>query len=230
MQGHSRNTWGGEKRGKGTKQPDIIRTKHQTSVPCVSSPCFSLCFFVCCYCFVPLDLPLFCPSVCLPVNIFLTPLSVILSFHLCHSSGICVVRFYNAAYLLFMELRGKKKMSTCTHGHHTVVFLISLRFMSCCESFIYLLFIPSLIFCCCCAFVSFLVVSGKLKCHPSPTHRPDRDGEPSQPRPTPSSSHHFSTIQSALLSLLSRATVTMGHKRVKKKSKKKKHAHLGLLR
>lgn len=36
-------------------------------------------------------------------------------------------------------------------------------------------------FFCCCVFVSFLVVSGKLKCHPSPIHRPDRDRKLSQP-------------------------------------------------
>ena len=34
---------------------------------------------------------------------------------------------------------------------------------------------------CCCVFVSFLVMSGKLKCHPSPIHRPDRDRKLSQP-------------------------------------------------
>ena len=67
-------------------------------------------------------------------------------------------------------------MIACTHGHHIVLFPLSLLFVSCCLLFIY----SSLGFCCC-VFVSFLVVSGKLKCHPSPIHRPDRDRKLSQP-------------------------------------------------
>lgn len=86
----------------------------------------------------------------------------------------------------------------------TLLCSLSLLFMPCCLLFIY----SSLGFCC--VFVSFLVVSGKLKCHPSPIHRPDRDRKLSQP-PSPSTSHHFSTLQSALMFLLSRATVTKGH-------------------
>lgn len=55
------------------------------------------------------------------------------------------------------------------------LFSLSLLFVSCCLIFIYS---P---LGCCCVFVSFLVVSGKLKCHPSPIHRPDRDRKLSQP-------------------------------------------------
>lgn len=77
--------------------------------------------------------------------------------------------------------------------------------MPCCLLFIY----SSLVFCCCCVFVSFLVMSGKLKYHPSPIHRPDRDR--SCHNPPPSSTHHFSTFQSAIMFLLSWATVTKGH-------------------
>lgn len=58
----------------------------------------------------------------------------------------------------------------------TLLFFLSLLFMSFCLLFIY----SSLGFCCC-VFVSFLVMSGKLKCHPSPIHRPDRDRKLSQP-------------------------------------------------
>lgn len=65
-------------------------------------------------------------------------------------------------------------MIICTHGHHIVIFLIS----PLCH--VYYLFIHLWVFCCC-VFVSFLVVSGKLKCHPSPIHRPDRDRKLSQP-------------------------------------------------
>lgn len=53
------------------------------------------------------------------------------------------------------------------------------------------------------------VMSGKLKYHPSPIHRPDRDR--SCHNPPPSSTHHFSTFQSAIMFLLSWATVTKGH-------------------
>ncbi len=58
----------------------------------------------------------------------------------------------------------------------TLLFSLSLLFMSCCLLFIY----SSLGFLLLC-FCFLLVVSGKLKCHPSPIHRPDRDRKLSQP-------------------------------------------------
>lgn len=61
------------------------------------------------------------------------------------------------------------------HGHHIVISLISVL----CHA-VYYLVIHLWVFCCC-VFVPFLVVSGKLKCHPSPIHRPDRDRKLSQP-------------------------------------------------
>lgn len=61
-------------------------------------------------------------------------------------------------------------MILCAHGHHVVVFIS-----------VYYLFIYSSLGFCCCVFVSFSVMSGKLKCHPSPIHRPDRDRKLSQP-------------------------------------------------
>lgn len=86
----------------------------------------------------------------------------------------------------------------------TLLFSLSLLFMSCCDLFICLSIFD--FFCCCCAFVSFLVVSGKLKCHPSPIHRPDRDGEPSQP--PPSSIHLPSLLHPPISTLVS---VVMGN-------------------
>lgn len=78
---------------------------------------------------------------------------------------------YNMAYLLFIELGRKKK--TWLPVPMGITLLCSLSLSSLCHAvnhlFIYHLSI--LDFCCCCAFVSFLVMSGKLKCHPSPIHR-----------------------------------------------------------
>ena len=64
----------------------------------------------------------------------------------------------------------------CTHGHHIVIFPY-LSSLSCCLWFRF----SSLHFFVVVFFVPFLVVSGKLKYHPSPIHRPDRDRKLSQP-------------------------------------------------
>lgn len=74
-----------------------------------------------------------------------------------------------------------------THEHHIVVVLIS---PLCVMVFIIYLFIFGFLLLC---FCFLLVVSGKLKCHPSPIHRPDRDRKLSQP--PPSSFYHLSTLQ-----------------------------------
>lgn len=87
----------------------------------------------------------------------------------------------------------------------------------------------SLYFCCVC--VSFLVVSGKLTCHLSPIHRPDRDRKVSQtphsilhPSPLhPSVSTHVSVVKGN-----SDKRTLVGKK--KKKEKKKMYAHLVPLR
>lgn len=63
----------------------------------------------------------------------------------------------------------------CTLTYHIVMFTISVH----CHAVYYLaihLWVFVVLF-----FVSFLVMSGKLKCHPSPIHRPDRDRKLSQP-------------------------------------------------
>ena len=63
---------------------------------------------------------------------------------------------------------------------HTDITLCCFPYLSSLCHAVYDLFIHRWAFCCC-VFVSFLVVSGKLKCHPSPIHRPDRDRKLSQP-------------------------------------------------
>lgn len=74
-------------------------------------------------------------------------------------------------YLLFIELGRKKKHDYLYPwaSHCYVPYLYSSLCHAVNHLFIYHLSI--LDFCCCCAFVSFLVMSGKLKCHPSPIHR-----------------------------------------------------------
>lgn len=68
-----------------------------------------------------------------------------------------------------------KHITVCASWTSHVVSLISVL----CHA-VYYLVIHLWVFCCC-VFVPFLVVSGKLKCHPSPIHRPDRDRKLSQP-------------------------------------------------
>lgn len=99
------------------------------------------------------------------------------------------------------------------------LFSLSLLFVSCCLIFIYS---P---LGCCCVFVSFLVVSGKLKCHPSPIHRPDRDRKLSQPPSillTSPLHHPISTHVSVVTGNSGKRTL-MG-----KKKKKKSTLSLGL--
>lgn len=111
-------------------------------------------------------------------------------------------------------------MMACLFVHVDItLFSLSLLFVSCCLIFIYS---P---LGCCCVFVSFLVVSGKLKCHPSPIHRPDRDRKLSQPPSillTSPLHHPISTHVSVVTGNSGKRTL-MG-----KKKKKKSTLSLGL--
>lgn len=127
-----------------------------------------------------------------------------------HLSCVCIVK----ALVLQFETwhvfcsQADNDMNVCTHCFPFILF-------SCCL----LWFIHPLVLCCC-VFVSFLVVSGKLKCHPSPIHRPDWDRKLSSPSIIlPSSLHSpISTYVSVVMGNSDKRTL-LGKKKQKTEKK-----------